>query len=119
MGNVLALLALMLMALWFWRHRQQAELARQLIIRRCERLELELLDIHYAGIRWAPRATYKILTLYHFEFTNVPEQRYQGTLFFKRGGYYFELAPYPDAPNSLSPNEGQSASIHVLHGKKP
>ncbi|CAG9296047.1 DUF3301 domain-containing protein [Celerinatantimonas diazotrophica] len=96
MASVFALFGLFVLGGLFWRHRQQAEMARLLIVRHCRHLELQLLDVHYAGINLAMAKKLQLTFQYRFEFTNVPQHRYSGFLWLNRTGYEFIMPPYPD-----------------------
>lgn len=103
MASVFALFGLLILGALFWRHRQQAEIARQLIFRHCTKLELQLLDVHYAGINLTMLKKLQLTFQYRFEFTNVPQHRYSGFLWLSRAGYEFIMPPYPDLSITQNP----------------
>ncbi|MFM2485841.1 DUF3301 domain-containing protein [Celerinatantimonas yamalensis] len=96
MVSTWGLLLLCLIGGLFWRHRQQAEQARGLIYRHCQQLELQVLDIHYAGWGYQRHQKPRWFGQYQFEFTNVPNRRFSGRLLIGARCYRFELQPYPD-----------------------
>ncbi|CAG8998504.1 MAG: hypothetical protein CENE_00455 [Candidatus Celerinatantimonas neptuna] len=95
MASIWGLFIILLVAGLFWRHRQQAECARRLIERHCKELELQLLTIHYAGINWPMLVQRKLDWIYRFEFTSVPNRRFNGYLHLYSRRYEFDMPAYP------------------------
>ncbi|WP_139046636.1 DUF3301 domain-containing protein, partial [Vibrio cidicii] len=49
MGDLFAILGLALFCFLFWQQRQQSELAKSAIVRKCEQLDLQLISVAFGA----------------------------------------------------------------------
>lgn len=95
-NNLLAILALSFGCFLFWQQRRQAELAKSAIARRCKQLDLQLLSMSFGThkIR-TPDARWVWHTVYHFEFSALGDDYYQGQLVMQGfRAVHFDIPPY-------------------------
>ncbi|MGL6530320.1 DUF3301 domain-containing protein [Aeromonas hydrophila] len=79
MGEMFAILLLILGAGAFWHQRRQAELAWQYMRRYCQHHDLQLLSLARSH-RALAHQPLRLLTYYEFEFSSDGESRYLGQL---------------------------------------
>ncbi len=80
-GDLLAILGLCLVCFAFWQQRRQSEIAKAHITRKCEQLELQLLSVSFGRHQWrTPDGRWLWHTIYHFEFSALGDDCYQGHL---------------------------------------
>ncbi len=81
MTNLLAILLVFIIAFVFWQQRRQAEIARQAVKRKCQQLNLQLVSVAFAAHKIkTPAGRWRWHTLYHFEFSSLGDDCYQGEL---------------------------------------
>ncbi|MFM2482471.1 DUF3301 domain-containing protein [Celerinatantimonas sp. YJH-8] len=114
MVSILSLLALLLFAGIFWKHRQQAEWAKFLILKHCRNLQLQLLSVHYAGLDKQQLKQLRLVWCYEFEFTSVPDRQFSGTLWISQDGHEFQLSAYPEPELALQERPVTSSTKHHL-----
>lgn len=87
------LLGLILLCALFWRHRQQAELAKTRISAKCKQLQLQLLSVSYSDVRITKQG---IRWRYQFEFASVPDSRYIGYLILEGRHFHYDIPAYKE-----------------------
>ncbi|RKF18116.1 DUF3301 domain-containing protein [Alginatibacterium sediminis] len=93
--EVWALLAMFIGFAAFSRQRKDAEWAGKLINKRCDELDLQLLEVSLRSIGF--RRTQGRLSWqrrYQFDFSSTGDTRYQGLLILSRSNFQFQLPPY-------------------------
>ncbi len=94
MSELLFILCLVAFCSFFWQQRKHAELAKQLINKRCEQLDLQLISIARKEISLKPGGNFLSVT-FEFEFSSDNENKYIGMLTLKGGqSYQFTIPPY-------------------------
>ncbi|WP_122053186.1 DUF3301 domain-containing protein [Vibrio sp. Evd11] len=82
--NLLAILLLCFFCFLFWQQRRQSELAKAAIARKCKELDLQLLSVAFNGHKLKMRHELTTIcrwhTVYHFEFSALGDDLYQGKL---------------------------------------
>jgi len=80
-GDLLAILGLCFACFLFWQQRRQSEIAKMHVANKCKQLDLQLLSVSFgrhklktSDGRWSWH------TIYHFEFSALGDDCYQGTL---------------------------------------
>ncbi|MFB9214610.1 DUF3301 domain-containing protein [Vibrio sinaloensis] len=80
-GDLLAILALAMLCFLFWQQRRQAELAKAIAARKCEQMDLQLISVALKGHKLkTPDGVWRWHSIYHFEFSSLGDDCYQGTL---------------------------------------
>ncbi|USD65891.1 DUF3301 domain-containing protein [Vibrio sp. SCSIO 43136] len=80
-GDLFAILGLVLFCALFWQQRRQSELAKAAIAHRCKKLELQLLSVAFKGHKMRHKdGRLGWHTLYQFEFSSLGDDCYQGEL---------------------------------------
>ena len=80
-SNLIHLLLLSLLCFAFWQQRRQSEIAKRYITRHCSNLELQLLSVSFGHHKWkTPDKRWRWHTVYHFEFSALGDDCYQGHL---------------------------------------
>lgn len=79
MTNLLFLLFSLLAGALFWKLRQQSEFARELIIKRCMQLDLQLLSVSRSQFNFKPGKNF-LQASFVFEFSSDNDNCYQGRL---------------------------------------
>ncbi len=94
--DLLAILLVAMLCFAFWQQRKQSELAKQAINRKCDQLNLQLISVSFAAHRFRTKdKRWRWHTIYHFEFSSMGDDCYQGELVMK--GFYvarFHLPPH-------------------------
>ncbi len=95
-SNLFAILGLCFLCFLFWQQRRQSELAKNAIAKRCQKLDLQLLSVALKGhkVRTA-EGNWIWHTVYHFEFSALGDDAYQGRLVMQ--GFrpmHFNIPPY-------------------------
>lgn len=81
MGDLFAILGLALFCFLFWQQRQQSELAKSAIVRKCEQLDLQLISVAFGAHKLkTPDGVWRWHTVYHFDFSALGDDCYQGHL---------------------------------------
>lgn len=96
MSDLLAILGIAIVAYLFWQQRRQAELARQLIQRKCDELNLQLVSVSFAAHKLKTPLGQKLWhTQYNFEFSALGDDCYQGQLIMRGLQLqHFNIPPY-------------------------
>ncbi|WGW01060.1 DUF3301 domain-containing protein [Vibrio sp. YMD68] len=80
-NNLLAIIALFLVCFIFWQQRKQGELAKSAIERKCKQLDLQLVSVSLGQHKLrTPQGKWQWHTVYHFEFSSLGDDCYQGEL---------------------------------------
>lgn len=81
MSHLVSILALLLLGYLFWQQRRQSELAKMIIAKKCEQLDLQLLSVAFSAHKLkTPDGVWRWHTLYQFEFSSLGDDRYHGEL---------------------------------------
>ncbi|MEZ8825813.1 DUF3301 domain-containing protein [Vibrio amylolyticus] len=79
--NLLAIVALSCVCFLFWQQRRQSELAKAAIERKCKQLDLQLVSVALGQHKVkTPKGSWRWHTIYHFEFSSLGDDCYQGEL---------------------------------------
>ncbi len=96
MADLLTIVAVSLACWLFWQQRRQAEIAKAAIDSRCQQLDLQLVSVAFGAHKLkTPDGRWRFHTIYHFEFSALGDDCYQGKLTmlgFKPAG--FHLPPH-------------------------
>lgn len=80
-GDLLAILGLVLVCFVFWQQRRQGEIAKAVAARKCEQLDLQLVSVALKGHKLkTPEGIWRWHTLYQFEFSSLGDDCYQGEI---------------------------------------
>lgn len=95
-SDLLAIVGLCFGCFLFWQQRRQSELAKSAISRRCKQLDLQLLSVSLGAHKLkTPDRQWRWHTVYHFEFSALGDDYYQGQLImigFR--SVHFTIPPY-------------------------
>jgi hypothetical protein len=95
-GDLLAILLLAFGCFIFWQQRKQSELAKAAIKRKCDQLNLQLVSVSFSAHKLRTKQKqWRWHTVYHFEFSSMGDDCYQGELIMV--GFYvsqFNLPPH-------------------------
>lgn len=81
MSHLIGIVALSTLCYLFWQQRCQSEIAKQAIARKCAALDLQLISTSFGQHKWkTPHGRWRWHTIYHFEFSAVGDDCYQGQL---------------------------------------
>lgn len=95
-NNLLAILALFFGCFLFWQQRRQSELAKAAVAKRCKQLDLQLLSMSFGAHKLkTPEGLWRWHTVYHFEFSALGDDYYQGKLVMQSfRPVHFHIPPY-------------------------
>jgi hypothetical protein len=80
-GDLFAILLAALVCFGFWQQRKQSELAKVAVKRKCNQLDLQLVSVAFSAHRLRTRdKKWRWHTRYHFEFSSLGDDCYQGEL---------------------------------------
>ncbi len=80
-GDLFAILGLCFACFLFWQQRRQSELAKAHVARKCDQLDLQLLSVSFGAHKWKTSdGRWLWHTVYHFEFSALGDDYYQGKL---------------------------------------
>ncbi|MGF1722534.1 DUF3301 domain-containing protein [Vibrio kyushuensis] len=80
-GDLMAIVGLSLVCFIFWQQRRQGELAKAAIERKCKQLDLQLVSVALGQHKVrTPKGDWRWYTVYHFEFSSLGDDCYQGEL---------------------------------------
>jgi hypothetical protein len=95
-SDLFAILFATLVCFAFWQQRKQSELAKQAILRKCKQMNLQLVSVAFSAHRVRTKERiWRWHTIYHFEFSSLGDDCYQGELIMI--GFYisqFNLPPH-------------------------
>jgi hypothetical protein len=99
--DLFAILVATFVCLAFWQQRKQSEIAKQAIQRKCKQMNLQLVSVAFSAhrIRTKDKA-WRWHTRYHFEFSSLGDDCYQGELVmigFHISQFHFPPHRYLDA----------------------
>ncbi|MGX9418773.1 DUF3301 domain-containing protein [Vibrio sp. RC27] len=94
--DLYAIIFAALVCFLFWQQRKQSELAKQAIQRKCKQMNLQLVSVAFSTHKFRTKEkTWRWHTIYHFEFSSLGDDCYQGELIMR--GFYiskFNLPPH-------------------------
>ncbi|WPC73360.1 DUF3301 domain-containing protein [Vibrio porteresiae] len=101
MEHLLNLLLVFLVCFAFWQQRRQSEIAKMVIQRQCDQLQLQLVSVAFGRHHLkTPQGAWRWHTVYWFEFSSLGDDCYQGQLImygFKAGKFHLPPHHLPDA----------------------
>ncbi|MGD8171186.1 DUF3301 domain-containing protein [Vibrio sp. TRT 21S02] len=81
MTDLFAILALSMVCFLFWQQRRQAEIAKNIVNRKCEQLELQMISIALKAHKIKTLdGIWRWHTVYQFEFSSLGDDCYVGEL---------------------------------------
>ncbi len=94
MSDLLWLLVIVGICIWFWQQRKQTEKAQVLIEQRCNELNLQLVSVAKERINLKLGDRF-LEQSFVFEFSSDSENCYQGRLYMLgQHQYHFDIPPY-------------------------
>jgi hypothetical protein len=95
-SDLFTILGLAVFSYLFWQQRRQSEIAKQVISRKCDELNLQLVSVSFGAHKMkTPLGRWLWHTQYNFEFSALGDDCYQGNLVM-RGfrAQHFDIPPY-------------------------